>query len=197
MSLSRREANKINTRHRILKASRRSFKEKGYDNTMIDDVADKAEISKATLYKYFPSKESLLAGTLDEQIEAARQIVDSEMEDCTDSYEKIKKLLEFLVADSVMFIDISRRIMFLNACEESDMFSKADPVKDMFKTLVEAAKDEGIFNNKIETEDITELIIGVYLSSQFGWSDMGEDSPEMWGEKAIKALELALTGCVI
>jgi len=51
---SRREANKRKSRQKILKASRRLFKEKGYDNTMIEDVADKAEVSKATLYNYFP-----------------------------------------------------------------------------------------------------------------------------------------------
>ena len=57
--------NKLKCRRQILKASRRLFKEKGYEATMIGDVAAKAEISKATLYNYFPSKESLLAGTLD------------------------------------------------------------------------------------------------------------------------------------
>ena len=71
MAVSRREANKIKCRQDILKASRRLFKEKGYENTMIDDVADKAEISKATLYNYFPNKESLLVGTMDDQIAAA------------------------------------------------------------------------------------------------------------------------------
>ena len=36
MAVSRREANKIKCRQDILKASRRLFKEKGYENTMID-----------------------------------------------------------------------------------------------------------------------------------------------------------------
>ena len=127
MAVSRREANKIKCRQDILKASRRLFKEKGYENTMIDDVADKAEISKATLYNYFPNKESLLVGTMDDQIAAAEKYIrESGKEENLCSYDKLKLALEFLILDSIPFIDVSRRIMYLNACEASPMYGKVN-----------------------------------------------------------------------
>ena len=58
--LSRRELNKIHCRQRILKASRQLFSIKGYEETTMEDVAARAEVSKATLYNYFPGKDSLL-----------------------------------------------------------------------------------------------------------------------------------------
>lgn len=115
MEVSRREANKIKCRQQILKASRRLFKEKGYEDTMIEDVADKADISKATLYNYFPNKESLLVGTLEDQTETCRRYIEERGD--AGSYERIKSALEFLVLDSIPFISISRRILFLNACK--------------------------------------------------------------------------------
>ena len=53
----RRERNKIRCRQRILRASRQLFSAKGYEETTMDDVAERSEVSKATLYNYFPGKD--------------------------------------------------------------------------------------------------------------------------------------------
>ena len=65
---SRRELNKIQCRQRILKASRQLFSTKGYEETTMDDVAERAEVSKATLYNYFPGKDSLLMGIAEAEL---------------------------------------------------------------------------------------------------------------------------------
>ena len=75
MKQGRREMNKLQCRNRILKMSRRLFTAKGYENTTIEDVAEAAEISKATLYNYFSSKEDLLQGIADAALEEIRQMV--------------------------------------------------------------------------------------------------------------------------
>ena len=72
MKQGRREMNKLQCRNRILKMSRRLFTAKGYENTTIEDVAEAAEISKATLYNYFSSKEDLLQGIADAALEEIR-----------------------------------------------------------------------------------------------------------------------------
>ncbi len=193
MAISRREANKIKCRQQILKASRRLFKEKGYDNTMIEDVADKADISKATLYNYFPNKESLLVGTMDDQIEATRRYIAGEGGDS--SYDKIKLALEFLVLDSRQFIDVSRRILYLNACETSPMYGKVNQVKDMFRSLTEEAKTEGIFREDIYSTEIVEMLMSIYLNSQFQWKDIEELTEEECTTRIERMLELTLAGC--
>ena len=206
MAISRREANKIKCRQQILKASRRLFKEKGYDNTMIEDVADKADISKATLYNYFPNKESLLVGTMDDQIEATRRYIvgggEAVLEKNRDtassltSYDKIKLALEFLVLDSRQFIDVSRRILYLNACETSPMYGKVNQVKDMFRTLTEEAKIEGIFREDIYSTEIVEMLMSIYLNSQFQWKDIEELTEEECVNRIERMLELTLAGCL-
>jgi len=195
MAVSRREANKIKCRQDILKASRRLFKEKGYDNTMIDDVAEKAEISKATLYNYFPNKESLLVGTMEDQTEACRRYIEEEISDAGGSYEKMKLALEFLVLDSIPFLSVSRRILFLNACETSHMYGKVNDVKEMFRELTEDAKSEGIFKKDIYSVEIVELLMSIYLNSQFQWKDIEELTEEQVRERIERMLEITLAGC--
>lgn len=196
MAVSRREANKIKCRQDILKASRRLFKEKGYDNTMIDDVAEKAEISKATLYNYFPNKESLLVGTMDDQIAAAEKYIrDAGGGEELNSYDKLKLALEFLILDSIPFMDVSRRIMYLNACENSPMYGKVNEVKDMFRVLTDKAKEEGTFKDDIHSIEIVELLMSIYLNSQFQWKDIEELTEEECRSRIERMLDLTLAGC--
>ena len=58
--LSLRERNRQRTRQRILSAAFELFKSAGYHQTTIDDIAQKSEVSRRTLFNYFPSKEALL-----------------------------------------------------------------------------------------------------------------------------------------
>jgi AcrR family transcriptional regulator len=55
-----RERKKQRVTERIISAASELFKTCGYHPTTMDDIADKAEISRATLFNYFPTKEALL-----------------------------------------------------------------------------------------------------------------------------------------
>ncbi len=55
----RRERDKRRRRHEIIDAAEEVFFSKGIDAATMDDVANAAELSKGTLYLYFPSKEDL------------------------------------------------------------------------------------------------------------------------------------------
>ena len=48
----------------ILQAALNVFSERGYEATRIDDVAERAEIAKGTIYLYFKSKEGLFEGVI-------------------------------------------------------------------------------------------------------------------------------------
>jgi AcrR family transcriptional regulator len=57
----------------------RLFLEKGFDAVSVAEVAAAAEVSKPTLFRYFPAKEDLVLYRIaDHEREAARQRVDPE-----------------------------------------------------------------------------------------------------------------------
>ncbi|MGE0151036.1 MAG: TetR/AcrR family transcriptional regulator [Reyranellaceae bacterium] len=56
----RQPAKSAATRRKILDAAARTFRDKGYAATTLNDIADAAEIRAASLYYYFRSKEDLL-----------------------------------------------------------------------------------------------------------------------------------------
>lgn len=51
----------------VIMAARRSFVERGYAETRVDDLAMAARVSSATIYAYFPSKEALFAEAVTEE----------------------------------------------------------------------------------------------------------------------------------
>ena len=74
---ARREREKEERRQSILRAAREVFFENGFHRATVDDVAERAEVSKGTVYLYFESKETILAlllvEGLDELIEKLEQ----------------------------------------------------------------------------------------------------------------------------
>jgi AcrR family transcriptional regulator len=55
-----RQLNAERTRELILDAAIDLFAEQGYDESTLDDVAERAGVSISTLYRYFPSKDLLV-----------------------------------------------------------------------------------------------------------------------------------------
>jgi AcrR family transcriptional regulator len=70
--LGLRERKKIKTRQAIRREAFRLFDANGYAGTTVEHIAEAAEVSPSTFFRYFPSKESLLlADDLDPLVLAA------------------------------------------------------------------------------------------------------------------------------
>lgn len=59
-ALSLRERKKAKTRAAIQRHALRLFQKQGYDETTIEQIADAAEVSPSTFFRYFPTKEDVV-----------------------------------------------------------------------------------------------------------------------------------------
>ncbi|MFZ3474171.1 TetR/AcrR family transcriptional regulator [Streptomyces sp. 4.24] len=72
-----RENKKLRTRQQLAATALELFLERGFDAVSVADIAAAAEVSKPTLFRYFPSKEDLVLDRFaDHQDEAARVVRD-------------------------------------------------------------------------------------------------------------------------
>jgi len=75
-----RKDKELKLRHQIvIEAASELFSLKGYHNTTMDDVAEKAELAKATLYKLCPAKENLYMDVLQNVFEQFNLIAENAM----------------------------------------------------------------------------------------------------------------------
>lgn len=79
---SLRERNRTRTRREIETAALELFERQGYDHTSVEEITDQAGVSRATFFRYYPSKEELLfaneAEAVDELVRHVAQRDDPE-----------------------------------------------------------------------------------------------------------------------
>lgn len=183
-NLPKREANKIMSRYQILKASRQLFTKKGYNETMMKDIAEKAGVSKATVYNYFPNKESLLVGTIDDTVAMLRDKLNSE--ECTgmNAEEKLRVAIESLVSYQAKYPSLARRITYLNSDKTSTLYNCGKEMVSIFYDLVKECQDTGIYKKDENIERIVDAVLGLYFTAQFRWLDL-EEADFAWIKKRV------------
>ncbi len=173
MKHSRRALNKEKSRRSILKASRKLFSDQGYDETLIEEIADLAEVSKATVYNYFPDKDSLLIAIVEEVEEGIEDYLEDELAAETNAVDKIRRVLTELVLASLQYPSLSRRIVFLNSSRTSTLHGTLNEIKSLLKQLIATAQSDGCLSEEISSGEILDLLMGMHFIALFQWT--GED----------------------
>jgi NADH dehydrogenase len=88
----RREFKKIKTRERILYEALSLFEEKGYAETTVHEITERAGVAKGTFFNYFSTKEELL-----KEVEGA----------------KVKSLLDFIISGPVSTLPIDQKLSII------------------------------------------------------------------------------------
>ncbi len=111
--LGLRERKKIKTRQAIRREAFRLIDENGYAATTVEQIAEAADVSPSTFFRYFPSKESLLlADDLDSLVLAAFQAQPPELSPIQGFRRAYQAVMADLPADQLEFESTRQRLMF-------------------------------------------------------------------------------------
>ena len=112
-ALGRRERKKIKTRQAIRREAFRLIDENGYAATTVEQIADAADVSPSTFFRYFPSKESLLlADDLDPLILAALDAQPPDLSPTQAIRRAYAAAMARLPAEQLEFENTRQRLMF-------------------------------------------------------------------------------------
>src|SRR6201989_710937 len=76
-------------RRQLLAAAQEVFVAQGYHAAAMDDIAERAGVSKPVLYQHFPGKLELYLALLDESVEALTATVRAALESTTDNKQRV------------------------------------------------------------------------------------------------------------
>jgi AcrR family transcriptional regulator len=167
----RRGREKAERRKAILNCARELILSQGVQRVSMEDIARKAELSKATVYLYFSSKELLLNEICEE---AARVFL-----------EHLKPLLEtgaagmaalkcfwrgyvelFGTFDEMIIIFQVRNFITpglpIVSLEEKDESLQVDAILKTMKTIIDQCKDEGVFDPALDSAMATRLLLSMF-----------------------------------
>lgn len=180
------KASKQNKKSLIIEAAARVFANRGYNSTLIAEIATEAGIGKGTIYEYFPSKEDLFFAVFEwfvEMTEAEARVSISALGGSAS--ERLKALNDALLKSWLEMLDMYSLVMeFWSASASSRMrprFKKAfrEGYKD-FRQLVSALISDGIetgeFQPEVDAESVAAALVGAWDALLLqAWFDEGFD----------------------
>ena len=91
--LSRKERERLAREQTIIDAAERMFRERGFDETSMDDIASLAEFTKRTVYQYFASKEDLYYAVVLKGFRQVDAFMREFMKTARTGYEKLEAMI--------------------------------------------------------------------------------------------------------
>lgn len=157
--LSRRERKKRHQKYSIIRAAQELIEEKGYDATSVSEIAAAADISYATFFNYFPTKDDILLAINDMEYEDLLEIVNLRYS----KDDPISVILEGIFLewneDSLKNRKVSIRI------QETALLSSNSPAHSKTQSLLTSLISEGIrrgeFHSNTNPELTTALLSGL------------------------------------
>jgi AcrR family transcriptional regulator len=160
---SRREQRNQATREQILRAAAELFSRQGYQGTSLDDLVERANLARGTLYYHFPGKEDIVLALGQE---STRQIIEAFEERLSAGERAIALLgdvLESFARTAVAQPEISRVYILTGLARIEDL--TADLERPSFSRflvrLVAAGQDQGDVRS-----DIPARVLGTLLAMQ-------------------------------
>ncbi len=185
------------TRDRILEAAIKLFAKKGFSGTTTKEVAEKAGVNEALIFRYFSTKRDLYGAIIEKKIEEDPGAIESTLEgfkETTDDWLIFKSLamrmFEFVEKDPTLI-----RLLYFSALEGhelSDMFfeSYVQHQRMMLSNYIQGRVSEGVFKN-VNSLLAARSFIGmisnyIIVQELFGEKNKGEFKKEEVVETFVK-----------
>lgn len=175
--LSLRERKKRENRARILGAAGDLFQAQGYEHTSIDQVAERANVSRATLFNYFATKQRLLSALADEEMRRLEQYVVTDLAACDSAVTKIRQTMRTFVHDTLSFYQVTRYVLLEALQHPAGEAASTIRLSDILGRLVREAQAQGKIRADLDPSEIAHAIVGAYLAALFDWVARAQEQP--------------------
>ncbi|VVB86379.1 Bacterial regulatory proteins, tetR family [uncultured archaeon] len=174
--MSLREKKKIETKNKIFEVSGRLFKEKGFENTTIDEITKEAEIGKGTFFNYFPTKEALLLYFVEQKDELTYSLIEIETARSIPTKDKIKNLLVFLAESYETDKELTKLLIFeyikyirSTGLKSGEDQSRHHRLSKILHDFLEDGVKKGEVKGGIDVKIAAETLTAVYFHSVMVW----------------------------
>ena len=170
----RREREKTQRRKAILKCARELILLQGIERVSMDDIAARAELSKATLYLYFPGKEIIFNEICEDSARVFLEQFKPFLDTGISGVEALKRFWhgyvnQFGHSDEIIIIFRVRN--FLNpgqpfvSMDKNNSSPSMDAVLMTMKNIIDQCKAEEVFDPNLDSEMATRLLLSMFSIS--------------------------------
>jgi len=196
--LSRRERKKQEIRRRIFQAAFDLFLEQGFEKTTVEEIAERADVGKGTVFNYFPRKTSFLAALADDWISRLTEEMGPVEEWRGTTREKLERVFQFLTDLSVRNPELARYALFESLRHMQTRTSVEDErgvreFLDITRNVLRQGQASGEVREDLETEYAANLIESAFHRTLVLWLRDGGPAGTLHEEIAAK-LDIIFNG---
>lgn len=190
----RRERNKQRVKERLYTAAITLISEQGYEQTSIDEIAERADVARGTFFNYFQRKEDLITAwgeqrrmklRLGLEASAAAQEEDG-------ATVVLHRCMEVLANINEQDRDSTKAM--LTAWVKAGRPLLEEPyATEIFAEAVSAGRDRGEIVAGIDPERVGNVLRDAYLGTLYRWTQHGNDQFDLHRE-LFEVLRIVLTG---
>jgi TetR/AcrR family fatty acid metabolism transcriptional regulator len=153
-----------NKKQLILKVANEVFAEKGFQETTISQIAQKANIAEGSIYDYFKNKEDLLFSIPEERMENFLSGLQEHLKGMQGALEKLRKLiwyhLDFYEKNKdytrILLLDLRQNPRF----NQSRAYGMIRQYSKMILQVIEEGKRERSIRREVDSYILRDLVLG-------------------------------------
>jgi AcrR family transcriptional regulator len=170
IELSRRERKKDKTRDCIFRAAVKLFRDKGFEETTVDDITEKADVAKGTFFNYFPRKEAVLGYLSEVWIAGVEEDGEAILAAKTPAREKLILLLCGIAEQYEEDRDLSSYVVIqsLNRAFQAseDVYQRWH---DLLAKVIRRGQESREFRRDVDADRAAFVLHGVCMATLFMW----------------------------
>ncbi len=159
-------------RQRILAAALDLLRERGMAGLTMSALAERAEISRATLYHHFPDIDAVLAAWVGAEINRSLEVLMREAAQIPAPLERLQHLVDaHLTTFASQNHRMSADLFETEASPPSirrEVAARLAPLRRMLEATIEEAKTSGAFDPDVDTPLAADLILGLLGAARRG-----------------------------
>ncbi len=194
------KSKKERTKEKIFKTAILLFTEKGYENTTVQEITEKADVAKGTFFSHFPTKDSILTYLGEQRIELMKEWLVKDLAYLQSAKEKIIKLFEVLAQvneeDKIMTKLISYEILKKMYSTEIEQEAENQlELKLLMEQIIKEGQQNGEFTLEFQPNQVADILIGIYFFILLRW--LSKENPPPLADEYKDRLSIVMGGITV
>ena len=183
-------------KEQIVQSARELFHQFGFKKVSMDEIAQKAGVTKKTIYMYFDSKEDLLKYFIQEEIQNMEKIVKDVEDKNLDFFETVNQaiygLLEYRKHQDFLNVITKEAEWLKNPIIVDSLKLIDEKIQNYIRKKLQKAKENG-YIDYLDLDITTFLVYKMYIALIIEWNDKDKNlDDQMIAQSIVEILKNGL-----
>jgi len=191
--LTRRERKKIESRDRIVDCATALFVSRGYDATTMEDIGECADVSRATVFNYFPRKEDLVLAWFDDRRTDLAAVLAAERDVASGTSAVLRMAFRTIARFFEDDPETGRGMVRSWLQAGGPLLTPGSDTTLMFAAAIRAGQDNGHIAKDADPDHAAQILFDAYQGELIRWAT-AQDKPSDLEHRLFETLDLILGG---